>query len=306
MTQGVVVSEEVATALSEGTAVVSLESTIFSNLGLPAPANTEVHRLCTAAVRSAGAIPALTAVLDGVGRVGIGEDELDRVLSCSTKVAGRDLPVAIGLGLESGVTTVSASLALSAITGIRVFATGGIGGVHRGSDLTGDISADLEALARFRVACFSAGAKAFLDLSRTLEYLETVGVPVVGYRTDDFPAFYTRSSGLGVPHRVDKPAEAAAIIESFTEVGHTGGVLFVVPIPEADELDAEPSKRLSMWRSPMPQPPRYPGPTSLPSSLLAYSPPPMADRSLPTWLWPRTTPKWPPRLLWLSARRHRL
>ena len=239
MTQGVVVSEEVATALSEGTAVVSLESTIFSNLGLPAPANTEVHRLCTAAVRSAGAIPALTAVLDGVGRVGIGEDELDRVLSCSTKVAGRDLPVAIGLGLESGVTTVSASLALSAITGIRVFATGGIGGVHRGSDLTGDISADLEALARFRVACFSAGAKAFLDLSRTLEYLETVGVPVVGYRTDDFPAFYTRSSGLGVPHRVDKPAEAAAIIESFTEVGHTGGVLFVVPIPEADELDAE-------------------------------------------------------------------
>ena len=256
MTQGLVVSEEIATALSEGTAVVSLESTIFSNLGLPAPANTEVYRLCTAAVRSAGAVPALTAVLDGVGRVGIGEDELDRVLSCSTKVAGRDLPVAIGLGLESGVTTVSASLVLSAMTGIRVFATGGIGGVHRGSDLKGDISADLEALARFQVACFSAGAKAFLDLSRTLEYLETVGVPVVGYRTDDFPAFYTRSSDYRCPIASTSPPRRQRSSSRSQLWATPGGCSSWYQFPKLTSLTAKPSMQLSTWRSPMPQPPR--------------------------------------------------
>ena len=239
MKDSVVVSEEVATALADGAPVVALESTIFSNLGLPAPDNEDAYRRCTQAIRDGGGVPALTTVLDGLGRVGIAEDELGRVLACSRKVASRELPVALGLGWDAGVTTVSASLALAAVAGIKVFATGGIGGVHRGSELTGDISADLDALARHPVACVSAGAKAFLDLARTLEYLETKGVPVVGFGTDHFPAFYTRSSGLPVPIRVDSANEAAAILSSCDAVGHRGGVLFAVPIPEADALDED-------------------------------------------------------------------
>jgi len=234
----VAVSEEVSAALRDGSAVVSLESTIFSNLGLPAPDNEEAYRRCTKAILDGGAVPALATVLDGVARVGIVEAELERVLTCSAKVASRDLPVALGARWDAGVTTVSASLALSAAVGIRVFATGGIGGVHRASEITSDISADLDALARYPVVCVSAGAKAFLDLARTLEYLETLGVPVIGFGTDEFPAFYTRSSGLPVPHRVDNAAAVAAIIESFETVGHRGGALLTVPIPEADELDA--------------------------------------------------------------------
>ncbi len=233
----VVVSEEVADALADGRAVVSLESTIFSTLGLPSPDNLTAYERCTGVIRAAGATPALTTVLDGFGRVGIAEGELERVLTCSRKVASRELPVALGLQWDAGVTTVSASLALSAVAGIRVFATGGIGGVHRGSETTGDVSADLDALARYPVACVSAGAKAFLDLARTLEYLEMRGVPVVGFGTDHLPAFYTRDSGLDVPARVDTAAEAAAILDACQVVGHSGGVLFAVPIPEANELD---------------------------------------------------------------------
>ena len=238
-TDNVVVSEEVTDALSSGRAVVALESTIFSNLGLPSPHNSLAYEQCTAAVRDSGAVPALTTILDGRARVGILDGELDRVLSCSAKVASRDLPVALAQHWAEGVTTVSASLALSAVAGIRVFATGGIGGVHRGSEVTGDVSADLEALGRYPVACVSAGAKAFLDLARTLEYLETLGVPVVGFETDDFPAFYTRSSHLPVAHRCDSAREAAAIVNSFESVGHSGGVLFAVPIPAGAELDAD-------------------------------------------------------------------
>ena len=235
--ESVVVSEEVAQAVRDGAPVVALESTIFSNLGLPSPDNLEAYRRCTAAIRDGGAVPAMTTVLDGKGRVGIDEGELERVLTCSRKVASRELPVAIGLGWDAGVTTVSASLALASVVGIEVFATGGIGGVHRGSEITGDISADLDALARYPVACVSAGAKAFLDLARTLEYLETAGVPVIGYRTDHFPAFYTRSSGLHLPIQVESASEAASIIRAGAAVGHTGGVLIAVPIPETDELD---------------------------------------------------------------------
>ena len=230
-------SDEVADALAGGRAVVALESTIFSHLGLPSPANAEALERCTAAIRAGGAVPAVTAVLDGVARVGLDDSEHDRILGAARKVAERDLAVALAQRWEFGATTVSASVALAAHAGVSVFATGGIGGVHRGAELTGDISADLDALAHHPVVTVSAGAKAFLDLPRTLEYLETVGVPVLGWRHDDFPAFYTRSSGVRVPHRVDTAAEVAAILAHRSRT--STGILVAVPIPAADALDAE-------------------------------------------------------------------
>ena len=231
------VSDEVAAALSEGVAVVVLESTIFSNLGLPSPANAEALRRCTGAIRERGAVPALTAVLDGVARVGLDATEHDRILGPARKVAERDLAVAVAQQWTFGATTVSASVALAAAAGIEVFATGGIGGVHRGAELTGDVSADLDALAHHPVITVCAGAKAFLDLARTLEYLETIGVPVLGWQHDWFPAFYTRSSGLRVPHRVDSAAEVVATLRQRTRP--STGVLVGVPIPEGDELDPD-------------------------------------------------------------------
>lgn len=231
-----VLSDDVARALADGRAVVALESTIFSNLGLPSPANAEALDRCLAAVRDGGAVPAVTAVLDGVARVGLYGDEHERILGTARKAAERDLPVAIAQGWAFGATTVSASVALSAAAGVRVFATGGIGGVHRGSELTGDISADLDAMAHHPVVTVSAGAKAFLDLARTLEYLETYGVPVLGWRHDDFPAFYSRSSGLRVPHRVETGAEVAAIVANRTR--ERTGVLVGVPIPVEAEIPA--------------------------------------------------------------------
>ena len=231
-----VLSPEVAEAVASGAPVVAMESTIFSNLGLPAPFNAEALERCIAAVRSAGAVPAVTAVLSGVSRVGLDEGEHERILGAGHKVAERDLAVAIGQGWDFGATTVSASVALAAAAGVRVFATGGIGGVHRGAEITGDISADLDALAHQPVITVCAGAKAFLDLARTLEYLETVGVAVLGWRHDWFPAFYTRSSGLRVAHRVETADEVAAIF--FARSRPTSGMLLTAPIPEADELDA--------------------------------------------------------------------
>jgi len=230
------VSPDVADALNDGRAVVALESTIFSNLGLPSPANRDALDRCTAAIRVGGAVPAVTAVLDGIARVGLGESEYTRVLGPARKVAERDLPVAIAQRWEFGATTVSASVALAALAGISVFATGGIGGVHRGSELTGDISADLDALASWPVITVSAGAKAFLDLARTLEFLETRGVPVLGWQHDDFPAFYTRSSGLPVPHRVDDAAEVARVFASRSRP--SSGVLVAASIPADAELDS--------------------------------------------------------------------
>ncbi len=214
---------------------MALESTIFSNLGLPSPANRVALERCLTAIRDGGAVPAVTAVLDGIARVGLESAEHTRILGSARKVAERDLPVAVAQRWEFGATTVSASVALAAAAGVSVFATGGIGGVHRGADLTGDISADLDAMAHHPVVIVSAGAKAFLDLARTLEYLETVGVPVLGWQHDDFPAFYTRSSGLPVPHRVESGAEVAAILTSRTR--QSSGILVGVPIPVADELD---------------------------------------------------------------------
>ena len=228
-------SDEVATALAEGRPVVALESTIFSNLGLPSPANGEALDRCAAAIRDGGAIPAVTAVLDGTVRVGLNDGEVGRILGPARKMAERDVPVAIAQRWEFGASTVSASVAIAAAAGISVFATGGIGGVHRGSELTGDISADLDALAHHHVVTVCAGAKAFLDLARSLEYLETVGVPVLGWQHDWFPAFYTRSSGLEAPHRVESADEVAHVHTSSTRP--SSGVLLAVPIPKDAELD---------------------------------------------------------------------
>ena len=196
----IAVGEEVKDALTAGNAVVALESTIFSTLGLPAPANEEALQRCLSVIRRAGAVPALTAVLDGVICAGIPEEAHERVLASSVKVAARDLATVGFRNLPEGATTVSASVVIADAVGIEVFATGGIGGVHREAEITGDISSDLDAIARHQVLVVSAGAKAFLDLPRTLEYLETESVPVVGWQTDHFPAFYTRDSGLPVPH----------------------------------------------------------------------------------------------------------
>lgn len=192
-------SEEVSTALADHRPVVALESTIFSRLGLPSPHNEEALDRCLNAVRSGGAVPAITAVIDGVARVGLGPDEHDRILGADAKTSSRDLGVAVGAAWPVGVTTVAASLRLASLAGITVFATGGIGGVHRGAANSGDVSADLGALATEPVVCVSAGAKAFLDLGGTLERLDTLGVPVLGWQTEAFPAFYSATQDIGCP-----------------------------------------------------------------------------------------------------------
>ena len=233
----IVLSEQVHEALDACRPVVAMESTIYSTLGLPAPHNAEALRRCTAAVEAGGAVPAVTAVVDGQWRVGLTDDEVDRVLLGTRKVAERDLAVAAAQRWDVGVTTVSASVALAHLAGIEVFATGGIGGVHRGVELSGDVSADLDALAHHPVVTVCAGAKSFLDLARTLEHLESAGVPVLGWRHPYFPAFYVRSSGLPVPHVVETAAEVARVLRS--RVRDATGVLLTVPIPEADELDRD-------------------------------------------------------------------
>jgi pseudouridine-5'-phosphate glycosidase len=236
---GVIVHAEVRDALAARRAVVALESTIFSPFGLPAPANATALERCLAAIRGEGAIPALTAVLDGAARIGLDSEEHERILNGGVKVAERDLAVVMSRGERVGVTTVSASLALAAAAGIEVFATGGIGGVHRGVEHTGDVSSDLHALGTHPVVTVCAGAKAFLDLPRTLEYLETVAVPVLGWRTDEFPMFWCTTSGLPVPHRVEDATEVAAIVRARRELRSSGGVLCCVPIPEEAAIPRE-------------------------------------------------------------------
>lgn len=231
-----VVSPEVAAALAAKQPVVALESTIFSNLGLPSPANREALERCIAVVRGHGAVPAVTAVLDGVARVGLSDREHERILGAARKVAERDLPIAIGERWAFGATTVSASLTLAAAAGIRVFATGGIGGVHRGAELHGDVSADLPALARHPVVTVSAGAKSFLDLPRTLEMLETLSVPVIGHQCDEFPAFTVVSSGLRLSHRIDDLDVLARVAKTRLDFG--GGMLVCTPVPAAEAIDA--------------------------------------------------------------------
>ena len=240
MTSGsLLVADEVATALAERRPVVALESTIFSTLGLPSPANAEALARCAAAIRANGAVPAVTAVVDGVARVGLDAGEEHRIHAGTRKVANRDLPFAIAQQWDFGATTVSASLTLAARVGITVFATGGIGGVHRGAERTGDISADLGAIAAHPVVTVCAGAKAFLDLPRTLEHLEMLGVPVVGYGTDTFPGFWMQTTNLPLAHRVDSAHEAAAVAWAAWDLGYGGGVLVAVPVPEADALPAD-------------------------------------------------------------------
>ena len=227
--RSLIVHPRVAEALAAGRPVVALESTVYSHLGLPPGRNAEALERCLDAIESQGVIPAVTALLEGVPRVGLDDDGYEAILACEEKMAERDLPVAMAARWAAGATTVSGSLALAHAAGIRIFATGGIGGVHRNSAETGDVSSDLEALARYPVATVCAGAKAFLDLPQTLERLETLGVPVVGYGCDELPAFWSRSSGLELPFRVDSPSGAAAVVNAM---GRTA-VLFVVPPPEA-------------------------------------------------------------------------
>ncbi len=229
-------SEEVRSALAERRAVVALESTILAH-GLPWPENLDVGRGLEAEVRAQGAVPATIAVVDGVARIGLDAAQLERVAregSGFAKAGAADLAVALARG-RSAATTVSATATLAARAGIAVFATGGIGGVHRGD--AGDVSSDLTTLARERVAVVSAGAKAILDLPRTVELLETLGVLVLGFGTDEFPAFYTRGSGLALEHRVDTPDEVARILAAHWAL-ERGGVLIANPCPREAALDA--------------------------------------------------------------------
>jgi pseudouridine-5'-phosphate glycosidase len=223
-------SSEAALALSEGGPVVALESTLITH-GLPFPENLRAAREAEAAVRSAGAVPATIAVLDGIPTVGLGPEQMDRLASGkAAKASRRDLPCLAAGGATAG-TTVSATLFIAARAGIRVFATGGIGGVHRGAESTFDVSADLRELASSPVAVFCAGAKSVLDIPKTLEVLESLGVPVIGFETGKFPAFYSRDSGLRLEHRCDSPAELAGVIDAHRRLGLPGGVLVAVPIP---------------------------------------------------------------------------
>lgn len=233
------IADEVAAALAENRPVVALESTILSH-GLPAPRNLTVAARLEKVVREAGAVPATIAVLDGVPHVGLTSAELDRVCNQGdlVKLSLRDLGPAYALG-RSGATTVASTTALAHQAGIRVFATGGLGGVHRGARETWDVSADLDVVATTPVLIVCSGVKSILDMGATLEVLETRSVPVVGYRTSRFPAFYRRESEFDVPWRVETAAEAAAV---FAAGGR--GMLLANPIPDAFEMDTALHDRL--------------------------------------------------------------
>ena len=232
------VGSAVRRALDAERPVVALESTIFSELGLPVPHNRMALDRCLSAVVAGGAEVALTAVIDGRAVVGVEAEDHGLICGPARKVAARDLGPAVAQGWAYGATTVSASLMLADATGVSLFATGGIGGVHRAAEISGDISADLDALARFPVITVSAGAKVFLDLARTLEYLETASVPVLGWQCDDWPAFHARSSGLPLTHRVETAAEVVAIAKAHWDLGG-GGLLVCAPVPADDAFDLE-------------------------------------------------------------------
>ena len=231
------IQPQVQKALNANSPVVALESALISH-GLSYPQNLETARALEQTVRENGAVPATIAIIEGKIRAGLTERELERLATEKgvRKVSRRDLPIAVARG-EDGATTVAATMYVAALAGIEVVATGGIGGVHRGQ--SADISADLPELAQTRVAVVCSGAKAILDLPLTLEWLETHGVPILGYETDEFPAFYSRQSGLPVDIRVDTPEEAARIIRTKWELGLEGGVLVTVPVPEEAELPRE-------------------------------------------------------------------
>ena len=232
------VAEEVAVALRDGEAVVALESTIISH-GMPQPQNIETALRVERTVRENGAVPATIAILGGRLKAGLTADEihyLGEQGQALAKTSRRDIALVVSRG-KDGATTVAASMIIAAMAGIRVFATGGIGGVHRGVTETMDVSADLDELARTDVAVVCAGVKSVLDIGRTLEYLETKGVPVVGFRTDSLPAFYTVSSGFPVDYRVDTAAEVAAALNVKRATGLSGGMVVANPIPVEHALD---------------------------------------------------------------------
>ena len=233
------VAPEVSAALQQGKPVVALESTIISH-GMPYPKNVETALLVEQTIRSNGAVPATIAVIGGRLKAGLSRDEIEYLGKTGrgvAKASRRDLPALVARGAD-GATTVATTMIIAHLAGIRIFATGGIGGVHRGAETTMDISADLEELAHTPVMVVCAGAKSILDLGLTLEYLETKGVPVIGYGTDELPAFYTRRSGFGVDYRVDSPEELAAFYAAQRGLDYPGGMLVTNPIPERWSMDS--------------------------------------------------------------------
>jgi pseudouridine-5'-phosphate glycosidase len=233
------IAPDVRAALAAGDPVVALESTIIAH-GMPYPDNLEVAIEVERIIRVEGAVPATIAVLEGRPHVGIDRDALKHVAESPDmlKASVRDLPVVMA-SRRDAATTVASTMRLAALAGIRIFATGGIGGVHRGAELTGDVSADLTELGETPVAVVSAGAKAILDLPRTLEMLETLSVPVIGYRCDTFPAFFSRDSGLPIPARADTVAQIAGILRARWNLSEKGGALIANPVPVEDEIPAE-------------------------------------------------------------------
>ena len=231
------ISDEVAQALSEKKAVVALESTIISH-GMPYPQNYETARAVESKVRENNAVPATIAIINGIIKVGLNETDL-KILSTEKnilKASRRDIPVIISQKLNAA-TTVSATMICANLAGLKIFATGGIGGVHRNAQNTFDISADLTELAQTNIAVVSAGVKSILDIGLTLEYLETLGVPVIGYKTDEFPAFYTRESGFKVNYSLNSPKEIAEAINAKWDLGLNGGLIIANPIPEKFSMD---------------------------------------------------------------------
>ena len=232
------VAPEVAAAVAAGKPVVALESTIISH-GMPYPQNVETALKVEEIIRENGAVPATIAIIGGRLKAGLTHEEIEYLGKEGTKVnkaSRRDLAVLVSKGAD-GATTVTTTMIIAHMAGIQIFATGGIGGVHRGAETTMDISADLEELSQTQVMVVCAGAKSILDLGLTLEYLETHGVPVIGYGTEELPAFYTRKSGFGVDYRIDSPAELAAAFKASLEMGLKGGMLVTNPIPEAYSMD---------------------------------------------------------------------
>ncbi len=232
------ISNEVREALEKGKPVVALESTIISH-GMPYPMNVETALTVEKIIREGGAIPATIAIVQGRLKVGLTHEEIDRLGKAGqdvVKTSRRDIPFIIANGLD-GATTVASTMIIASLAGIKIFATGGIGGVHRGAERTFDISADLEELGRTDVAVVCAGAKSILDIPLTLEYLETKGVPVVGYQTEELPAFYTRKSGHGVDYTIQTPEALASALKAKWDLGLHGGIVVANPVPKAFEMD---------------------------------------------------------------------
>ncbi|WP_421696623.1 pseudouridine-5'-phosphate glycosidase [Aestuariivirga sp.] len=233
-------TDEIRDALAQGKPVVALESTIIAH-GMPYPQNVDTAREVEAIVRANGAVPATIAILGGVLKIGLSAEELDRFGRegrSIAKVSVRDLPFIVAQGLD-GATTVASTMRIAAMVGIRVFATGGIGGVHRGAERSFDISADMTEFATSDVAVVTAGAKAILDLALTLETLETLGVPVIGLATAEFPAFYSRRSGHAVPMSCESPAEIARVMHAKWDMGLKGGIVVANPIPTEFEIPSD-------------------------------------------------------------------